>query len=72
MRFREGKVSTPFYADLLSGGLEDAARAQRPILQSIGPTKPASKKNTMSKYNKFLHLFLVHLFSLYNLLFSSS
>jgi hypothetical protein len=27
LRFREGKVSRPFYADLLSGDLEDATKA---------------------------------------------
>jgi hypothetical protein len=47
---REGKVSRPFYADLLRGSLEVAARAKRPFLQSVGPTEPASRNNKFSKY----------------------
>ncbi len=50
MGCREGKVSTPFYADLLRGSLEVAARAKRPFLQSVGPTEPASRNNKFSKY----------------------
>jgi hypothetical protein len=62
MCFREGKVSRPFYVDLLSGSLKVATRARRPFLQSFGPNGPASKNNKFSKYNKFLSFFLVHLF----------
>ncbi len=50
MCFREGKVSRPFYADLLRGSLEVAARAKRPFLQSVGPDEPASRSNKFSKY----------------------
>ncbi len=57
MCFRDGKVSRPFYADLLSGSLEVAARARRPFLQSFGPNEPASRNNKFSKYNKFLSFF---------------
>jgi hypothetical protein len=50
---QRGEMSRPFYADLLSGGLEDATRAKRPIPQSIGPTEPTSKKINFRKNNKF-------------------
>jgi hypothetical protein len=43
MFFREGKVPRPFYADLLRGSLEVAARAKKPFLQSAGPSEPASR-----------------------------
>jgi hypothetical protein len=45
---REGRVSRPFHADV-----GDAASLKRPVVQSVGPTEPASGKNKISKIRKF-------------------
>jgi hypothetical protein len=37
MCFREGKVSRPFYADLLSGSLEVATRARKAVSAVFRP-----------------------------------
>jgi hypothetical protein len=62
---QRGKMSRPFYADLLSGSLEVAARARRPFLQSFGPTGPASRNNKFLKYNKFPSFFPSSFYFLY-------
>jgi hypothetical protein len=66
MYFREGKVSRPFYADLLISSLEVAIKAKRPFLQSVGPARPVSKNNKLSKYNMLPAFILSSLFLLFD------